>query len=134
MWSILVEKQTAAYIRDNVRDPTTEVKQSWKITRANLVNALKSHPDLKASLGLLPGMNIHESSGQRNLNYVANLMDALHKTDPEYMDNADKKVTFSMFFKLLGDGGDGTNLLAGLPTAALVQYVCAVLDDVHVEF
>ena len=130
LWSILVEKKTAAYRRDYGRDPTTEEQQSWEITRLQLIAALKSHPDLKASLGLLPGMNINESGGVRNLNYVARLMDALQHTDKSYKGSA---VTYIMWLKLLGAGVTPINLLAGLPTAALVQYVCAVLDGVHVE-
>ncbi len=130
LWSILVEKKTAAYRRDYGRDPTTEEQQSWEITRLQLISALKSHPDLKASLGLLPGMNINESGGVRNLNYVARLMDALQHTDKSYKGSA---VTYIMWLKLLGAGVTPINLLAGLPTAALVQYVCAVLDNLHVE-
>ena len=130
LWSILVEKKTAAYRHDYGRDPTTEEQQSWEITRLQLIAALKSHPDLKASLGLLPGMNINESGGVRNLNYVARLMDALQHTDKSYKGSA---VTFLMWLKLLGAGATPINLLAGLPTAALAQYVCAVLDNLHVD-
>ena len=75
-------------------------------------------------------MNINESGGVRNLNYVARLMDALQHTDKSYKGSA---VTYIMWLKLLGAGVPPINLLAGLPTAALVQYVCAVLDGVHVE-
>ena len=125
-----MEKKAVAYRREHGRDPTTNEKEDWEITRTQLIAALKSHPDLKASLGLLPGMNINESSGLRNLNYVARLMDALQHTETSYKGS---DVTYVMWLKLLGAGVTPINLLAGLETAALVRYVCAVLDNVHVE-
>ena len=64
------------------------------------------------------------------MNYVARLMDALQQTDSNYMGAA---VTYVMWLRLLGAGISPINRLAALPTAALVRYVCAVLDDVRVE-
>ena len=132
LWALLTETQTAAFQKENGRDPSTVEQQSWQVSRAQLIFALRTHPDLKASLGLLENESISENGeGARNVKYVARLMDALQNTERNY---TEKTVTYRMWLQLLGAGDTKMNTLHTLDTAALAQYVCAVLGDVPIKF
>ena len=130
LWTILTAKKAEDFLKTEGRPPSDTERQSWKVARGQLISALRSSPALKASLGFVSDLGFNESTGVRNVNYLARLVDALLTAVSA---GDDRDVTYVMWLKLLGAGTTPFNKLTELPTAALTQYVCAVLDDVYVR-